>query len=58
MSCLISVAIKLIVEHISEYLSNKTAFMLQKRLLLAQAQMSDCVFWETAVPRQKLQRLH
>ena len=55
---LLAVAIELIVEHISDLLSNSAAFMNQKRLLMAQAQVSDCVFWDTTPHRKQLQRLH
>lgn len=54
----LSVAIELIVEHISELLSNTAAFLNQKRLLISLAPVSDCVFWDTTPHRKKLQRLH
>lgn len=56
--CLFAVAIELIVEHITELLSNTAAFLNQKRLLNSLAPVSDCVFWDTAPHRKKLQRLH
>lgn len=55
---IIAVAIELITEHITELLTNTVAFLNQKRLLLSSATISDCVFWDTAPHRKKLQRLH